>query len=245
MTDLITGRVSLARLAAIACLTLTPLAVGHDTSRVACAQQSEPAGAVTPATDFDRHFLPKTMRVDYYHSGNAAEDRIALQRVVSDGVWAGSRWHLKDTTILGQYCFEVRDQASDQLLFLRGFCGVFGEWQTTAEAKQRWGTFHASLRFPWPKQAIKVTIQRREDGQWRELWTAAIDPASRFVIKADVGQPGDTWTVFENGDSAEKVDVLFLGDGYAQQEMENFHADVRRLTDRLFAQEPFRASQRL
>jgi hypothetical protein len=47
--------------------------------------------------------------------------------------------------------------------------------------------------------------------------------------------------VFESGPAAAKVDLLVLGDGYAEADLPKFHADVKRLTDRLFATEPFKS----
>ena len=58
--------------------------------RPANAQESPGRPDVTESVNFDEYFLPQTMRVDYYHSGDAAEDRIALERVIRDGSWAGS-----------------------------------------------------------------------------------------------------------------------------------------------------------
>lgn len=211
--------------------------------RVPGADPARTGDAAEPAVTFDDHFTPETMRVDYYHSGNVNEDRIGLERVVSDGVWAGSRSRLVDTLDLGLYRFEVCDQKSGQLLFARGYCSVYGEWQTTAPAKEQWGTFHESLRFPWPREAVTVVIKRRHEAGWRTLWTTTIDPQSRFVTKVDLPARGKVWTVFENGPPAEKVDVLLLGDGYTAEEMEKFHTDAQRMTQLLFAAEPF-ASRR-
>ncbi|MBM4089581.1 MAG: peptidase M64 [Planctomycetes bacterium] len=192
---------------------------------------------------FDADFVGKTMRLDYYHSGNAQEDRIALDRVVADGPWAGSRTNLVDALDLGQYCFEVRDAGTHRLLYSRGFCSVFGEWQTTAPARREWGTFHESLRFPWPKQAVQIVLKRRVDGVWRELWTTTLDPRSPVVVDAPAATAYATWSVQEHGDASEKVDVVILGDGYTAAEVERFRATVRQLTAKLFEQEPFRSRQ--
>ena len=210
-------------------------------SSLANAQESAARPDGTESVNFDEYFLPQTMRVDYYHSGDADEDRIALERVIRDGNWAGSRARLVDALDFGLYCFEVRDSSSHRLLYSRGFCSVFGEWQTTLPAKQVWGTYHESLRFPWPRQSVDVVLKRRQAGVWREVWTTTIDPNSRFVLNADLPPGGNVWTVFENGPPPEKVDVLLLGDGYTSEEMPKFHADVRRLVERLFAEEPFRS----
>ncbi len=204
------------------------------------AQDNTPSDGASNVV-FTDYFLPKTMRVDYFHSGNATEQHVALDSVVADGAWAGSRHHLVDPLDRGEYLFEVHDQATDQLLFSRGFGSVFQEWQTTAEAKQRWGTFHESLRFPWPKRPVQVVLKQRKENDWYEVWSAPIDPASRFVTNAETPRRDNVWTIFTHGDPAEKVDVVLLGDGFTQEEMPAFHAAARRLTEALFAVEPFKS----
>ena len=89
------------------------------------------------AASFDDLFLDKTMRVNYFHTGNKGEELIALDSVVSDGPWAGSRTKLIDTMNLGNYFVEVIDRDTNQVVYSRGFASVFGEWQTTDEAKER------------------------------------------------------------------------------------------------------------
>ena len=189
---------------------------------------------------FDEYFLPQTLRVDYYHSGDADEDRIALKRLMRDGNWAGSPTAGRHARF-GLYCFEERDASSHQLLYSRSFCRVFGEWQTTVPAKQLWGTYHESLRFPWPRQSVNVVLKRRQDGVWREVWTTTIDPNSRFVLNADLPPVERSGWSSKMVPTPEKVDVLLLGDGYTSEEMPKFHADVRRLVERLFVEEPFRS----
>ena len=191
---------------------------------------------------FDADFAGRTMRVDYFHSGTATEEHISLDRVVSDGPWPGSRTRLVDDTNLGKYLFEVTDRSTNRLLYSRGFSSIYGEWETTGEAKKVWRTFHESLRFPWPKRPVQVTLKKRDaENVFREIWAAPVDPNSRFVVSADLAPRGRVWTLFENGPPAEKVDLLILGDGYTNAEMEKFHADAKRLVDALFGEEPFRS----
>jgi len=96
------------------------------------------------AAGFDDFFIDKTMRVNYFHTGGTVQETIALDSVVSDGPWPGSRTRLLDTLNLGNYDFEVIDRATNQPIYTRGFASVFGEWITTDEAKQRAG---AASRF--------------------------------------------------------------------------------------------------
>src|SRR6478672_832753 len=85
---------------------------------------------------FDATFTGATMRVDYFHTGGPKSgETIALDRIVNDGDWPGSRTQLFDSTNLGKYRFEVRDKKTTTLLYSRGFASIYGEWETTGEPK--------------------------------------------------------------------------------------------------------------
>jgi hypothetical protein len=197
------------------------------------------------AARFDDLFLDRTMRVDYFHTGNRGEEIIALDRVVSDGPWAGSRTNLIDTTNLGNYYVEVLDRATNQVLFSKGFASVFGEWVTTDDAKEHAGTFGESVRFPWPRKPVQVVLKKRDkENAFQQIWSTVVDPASRNVNKADLKPIGRVWTVFENGPASEKVDLLIIGEGYTEAELPKFHNDVKRLAGRLFDTEPFKSRRK-
>jgi hypothetical protein len=197
--------------------------------------------AAQPAGSFNTTFLPRTMRVDYFHTGGKGQEIFALDRVLDDGAWAGSERRLIDDTNLGKYFFEVADASTRRVIYSRGFASIYGEWETTPEVREHHRTFHESLRFPWPKAPVRVALKkRREDQSFGEVWTVEIDPNSRFVNHAPLPPRGEVWTVFEHGDPNEKVDIVILGDGYTAAERDKFHRDVKRLVDALFAVEPFR-----
>ena len=196
----------------------------------------------TALESFDRHFQPQTMRVDYFHTGGMGDEIVALDRVVSDGPWAGSLSRLVDDTNLGKYLFEVVDPRTNRVIYSRGFASIYGEWETTGEARRRYGTFHESLRFPWPVHPVQVVLKKRDSaGAFHELWSIPVDPDSRFVNRAAPLVEGRVWPVFENGAPTEKVDLVLLGEGYTEAEMDKFHLDVARLIDRLFETEPFKS----
>ena len=128
------------------------------------------------------------------------------------------------------------------MIYSRGFASIYGEWETTAEYRTLHRTFPESLRFPWPKVPVQVVLKKRDaQNSFRELWSTVIDPESRFVNPADLSPAGTLWTVFENGPAAAKVDLLVISEGYAADQIEKFHRDVRRLVDRLFEYEPFKS----
>lgn len=194
---------------------------------------------------YDDFFTTKTMRVDYFHTGNRGEEIIALDQVVSDGPWPGSRTRLIDTTNLGKYYFEVIDVATKTPIYSRGFASIYSEWETTDAAKDRPATFHESLRFPWPKKSVQVNLKKRDKANaFRQIWTTTIDPASRFVNPAERRPTGRVFTIFENGTAADKVDLLVIGDGYTDIELQKFQHDVNRLLAKLFDTEPFKSRKR-
>ena len=190
---------------------------------------------------FDTYFVDKAMRVDYFHSGGIGTEIISLDRVVSDGSWPGSRTRLVDDLNLGKYFFEVIDQRTNQVIYSRGFSSIYGEWEITSEAKTSHRTFHESLRFPWPKAPVQVVLKvRKLENNFSELWSTVIDPDSRFVNPVDRGSEGEIWTLFEHGHPSDKVDLLVIGEGYAEAELPKFRADTKRLVEALFEEEPFK-----
>jgi hypothetical protein len=207
---------------------------------------NSPTSPMAPIDDenvkFETFFLDKTMRVDYYHSGTSKEEHFSIDQVVSDGRWPGSKIILKDKLELGLYFFEVIDKSSKKVLYSRGFASVFGEWQSTPEANRVWGTFHESLRFPWPKKTVIIFLKKRDEGnRFQAIWTTEIDPASRKVNPADLVPTHEVDVLIENGPASGKVDLVILGDGYSKSEMEKFRKDAKRLTDVLLSHEPFKS----
>ena len=194
---------------------------------------------------FDQYFTDKTMRFDYYHTGTATEEFFAADQTVSDGPWAGSRTILIDPLGLGPYLFEVTDKATNILLYSRGFASVFGEWQTIPDASEGYGTFHESVRFPWPKQAVNVIMKKRDTANlFKEIWHTSIDPASRKVNPADLIHNEKVDVIYDRGPAQEKMDIVILGDGYTAAEMEKFRKDAKRMADVLLAHEPFSGRSR-
>ena len=195
--------------------------------------------------NYKSFFENKTMRMDYFHSGNSAEEHFAVDRVLNDGPWAGSKTKVLDDLKLGLYFFEVYDQSSGQLIYSRGYASIFGEWQTIPEAKEKWGTIHESIRFPWPINPVRVVINKRNSqNQFEKIWETEIDPMARAVNPAQPNSTYETFKVLNNGTSNDKVDIVILGDGYTTGEMEKFKQDTKRLTDALFEVEPFKSRKK-
>src|SRR5437773_5962172 len=99
---------------------------------------------------------PAAMRLDYFHTGDAREEHYALDAVVREGAWPGPPDRRLDDSNLGRYLVEVRDDKSGETVYSRGFASIFGEWESTPEARDRARGFHESVRFPEPPAPVTV-----------------------------------------------------------------------------------------
>lgn len=185
---------------------------------------------------------PPTMRVDYLHTGNALQENYALERVVIEPLpWPGNPSRPIDDTDRGVNLFEVVDPKTGAVLYSRGFSTLFGEWRTTEEAQRLSRGFQESLRFPMPQQPVRVRVLARDErNAFSVVWSVDIDPGAMDVERKSAPAIAKPIAIRDNGPSAQKVDLLILGDGYTAAEAGKFEADARRLSDRLFSVAPFR-----
>lgn len=188
----------------------------------------------------------RTLRVDFFHTGDATRELFSLDRLVVEPTpWPGNPRRPLDDTGLGNYFFEVRDTATSALLYSRGFSSIFGEWEDTAGAKERVRTFEESLRFPLPASKVEVTLKKRSRGKpFTPVWTFNVDPLSQDIDTTSPPAPGLLLRLMVNGPPADKVDLLLLCDGYTAAQRANFERDARRLMAILFATSPFKERQR-
>jgi len=187
------------------------------------------------------------MRVDFYHTGNDKEERFSLDRVVVEPLpWPGNPARPLDDTDRGKYFFEVVDAPSGRTLYSRGFSSIYGEWETTGEARSMNRTFSESLRFPAIDKPARVVVKKRDaKNVFREIWTFAVDPADKFIERGvPAASAGPLIRIHDMGDPSEKLDLLILGDGYTAAERGKFERDARRLTSALFQTSPFKERQR-
>ncbi len=184
---------------------------------------------------------PRTLRVDYYHAGNAKEEWFSVDRTVLEPLdWPGNPAKAIDESGLGNYLFEVREKQTGKLLYSRGFNSVFAEWRETEEALHANRTFSESLRFPTPAVAVEVSLKERKGGSFLEVWKTVVDPKDKFVDRSQPSSPGALIELQKSGDPATKVDLLVMGDGYTVAERSKFEKDARRFLEKLFATSPFR-----
>ena len=201
-------------------------------------------GVITTGS-YDEVFTSEALRVDYYHGGVADQEDVALDRVVREPTWAGSRTQLLDPFEYGKYRVLLYDPEDGRLLYSRGYATLFGEWQTTegAGAGSR-RVFHESVRVPCPRRPVRLVLESR-DRAWRfqPIFEQRLDPHAHTVERSRDHRAFEVSSLQERGDPAVKVDLLFLGEGYTRAQLPKLRRDARRYTEALFSWEPF-ASRR-
>ncbi len=196
------------------------------------------------AQSFNQWFDEGVMRLDLIFTGTAEESSYAISGVKKEQFFSGSRTSLIDPFDYGDHKFQVKDAESDTLLFSHTYCTLFREWQTTSEAETLTRAFNHVIRFPWPKASVVVEIyDRNEAGDFICHWSETLNPESIFT------DPGNH-LVFEsldleiNGAPEDKVDLLFIAEGYAANEMDKFVEDSKRSVGYIFSEEPFKSHRK-
>jgi len=193
--------------------------------------------------EFDQLFDQGVMRIDLVFSGTSEKTTYALSGVKKEQYYAGPKTNLIDPFDYGDHKFVVKDKESGEVIFSKTYCTLFREWQTTEESQILRRAYPHVLRFPWPKESVVVEVyDRNRKGEFQESWSAPFDPSS---IYTDPGNPYEFESVdLEiNGPVEEKVDILFLAEGYTAGEMDKFIEDARRSAGFIFSEEPFKSNR--
>lgn len=192
--------------------------------------------------NFDDYFLNKTMRIDYYHAGNATEEFITIDHIYEQGIWAGSTKSLIDNFDNGRYYAKIYDADSGILIFSKGYDTYFGEYKTTDPAingEKR--TYHESVLIPYPKKKILFSIEMRDRKNILcPLFRKEIEPENVNIIKESLDKEVKIYDIVINGNPSEKVDIAIVGEGYAVGEESKFKNDLRRYTEIFFNWEPYK-----
>ncbi|MFC2168828.1 M64 family metallopeptidase [Acidobacteriota bacterium] len=191
---------------------------------------------------FGDYFVDKTMRIDYFHIGHAREELISIDQVYQQGIWAGSQRNLLDKFNNGRYFVKIYDLDSGTLIYSKGFDSYFGEYKTTDKAeKGERRTFHESAIIPYPKKNIRFSLEARDrDNRLHSIFSQELNPASISILKDKLSRDVLVFEVQKAGDSHKKVDIAFIGEGYTSVEEAKFEADLERLKDVFFSQEPYK-----
>ena len=190
-------------------------------------------------TNYYKFFNDSILRIDYTIGGNFETTEIFPGQMKKEPFYSGSRKNLIDTKNYGTFRYRIFDKKSGKLLFSKGFCDLFQEWQTTKEAKTIKRSFYQSAILPFPKNEIQFTIdQRKRDGNFIRIYSTDINPKDYSILNEN-SQKYKSKIIIKNGSPKKKVDLVFLAEGYTEKEMGKFINDVHRMTNIIFSESPF------
>ncbi|HEX9975466.1 MAG TPA: peptidase M64 N-terminal domain-containing protein, partial [bacterium] len=196
---------------------------------------------------FDRYFTNQTLRIDYYRTGNAVEEFFSLDQIYLQGTWAGNPDQCIQPFDLGLYGVKVYDLASNKLIFSADYNTIFGEYQTTGEAKKgKMRTYHESVLIPRPKHLCLFVIEKRDKNNLlRPVFNIRIDPGDYHLVSESCQRTGDMiLPVKQSGDPHHKVDLVIVGEGYTLAEQDKFKKDLEYYTGLFFTVEPYKSHQK-
>jgi hypothetical protein len=188
---------------------------------------------------FDKYFTDKVLRFDYMLAGNSSRTVVYPVGMKEEPFFGGSKTQLTDPFHFGNLKYEIFDAVDNTLLYSRGFCTLYQEWQTTPEAKIMERSFYEVATMPYPKNKITFVLSmRKRDGSFEKIYETEIDPTNYFIRKEKPVNATVT-KIYSAGDPAISVDLAFIAEGYRAEEMGKFRDDVKKMADILFAEPPF------
>jgi hypothetical protein len=197
---------------------------------------------------FEQHFNDQTLRIDYYHTGEAKSEMITLDKIFRGGPWAGNPDHCNIAPRLGNYRIEIYDIATNQLIYCFGYSSIFAEYQTTGPAVQGVKrTFHESVLIPLPRKPFVLVILKRDKQNIPvPVFTQNLDPGDYHIIKEKYKRKNDELIpVLHNGNPHSSVDLVILAEGYQPEEREKFKNDLKYYTSLFFSIEPYKSRKNL
>ena len=188
---------------------------------------------------FDDLFLNKTLRIDYYHTGNSKSELYSMDQLRSEPFWGGSHTALIDTLNYGEYYFRAFDVRSNTLIYSHGYCALFDEWRFTEEAKHTTRTFTETAVMPFPKNDVRIEFYRRNFmGLYEKMFEYTVE-VKNYFISTERQMTYPVYDALISGDPANKIDIVILPEGYTAAEMDRFKADCDKFAAGLFTFEPY------
>lgn len=193
--------------------------------------------------NFDQYFEKKTLRLDYFHTGNETEDSYSFDEMIEEPFWGGSKVNLLDKFDYGKYKFIVKDYQSGKEIYSRTYATLFSEWQTTDEAKQTIKSFSETIVFPYPKNPVVVEFYSRDKKNvLHKKFEYTVDP-NNYFIKTERTYDLNRFEVLKSADSDKAVDIVIIPDGYKMDEMDKFKKDCEKFAGYLFNASPYKENR--
>ncbi len=189
-----------------------------------------------PPAPFD---FNRSLRIDFVFTGNHDTQSATIAQYLEGPVYSGSANQLIPPFDYGNYRLLLLDAQTTDTLFIKGFCTLFEEWQTTEEASRVKRAFKQSVESPLPLIPATLGVEwRHPEGDFSSLIREPFNPETTPVQKmVTAGYPHRL--IHGKDDPSRQADLLFIAEGYRAEEAELFFEDVAKLTEYLFSMAPY------
>lgn len=192
------------------------------------------------AQKFEDYFENSTLRLDYVLAGNNRTQEISLAKMQESPIWAGRRVNLDTLAFEGNGQLEMTDEATGKVIYCTSFSTLFQEWQTTEEASRLRRSFEHTVLVPAPKGKVKVRMTLTDHHRRPSAtFVQTIDPKDILIEHRQPKPAYPVRTIQQSGSVADKIDLVFVAEGYMEAEMDLFYKDVNNAVDALFKHAPF------
>lgn len=191
------------------------------------------------AQQYTDYFTDKACRVDFHFCGNSTKTSVFLDKIKQEPFWGGRHSNLSSDLNLGDFRFRILDSISNKLIYIDGFSALYHEWQSTEEAKTANKSFEQTIQFPFPKNSVRLVIEKRLDfDKWEELFSYQLSPNDKLIYKTKL-QNIPVKAIMKSVSPEKAVDIAVIAEGYLAKDRRKFYEDAKRLADNILTHEPF------
>lgn len=192
---------------------------------------------------FDNYFLDKTLRIDYFHSGNAKEESIIVDNIYIEGKWSGNKSNLIFPFKYGRYRYEIYSSTDKNLIFSKNFDSYFGEYKTTNKAlKGVKKIFHETALLPLPRRKVDFILLRKDrNNRFHVFFKTEIDSGSPWISDEKKYGRVKITNILKSGEPASHADIAIIAEGYTKTEYKKAVKDFKKAGGIFFSQEPYKS----
>jgi hypothetical protein len=191
--------------------------------------------------NFTKYFLDKTLRIDYYITGDSKKECIAIDCFYKYDKWAGRTTNLIAPFSTGVFRIKVYSEKTGQLIYSYGFNTYFSEYQTTDKALNGiYETYHETALIPYPKNKVKFVIEKRDrKHNIKTVFETVLDLSNTIVATPKKNKELSTVKVLFSGNPHKKADIVIIGEGYTKLEKQKFLKDLSHFANVFLSHKPY------
>ncbi|MBR6286420.1 MAG: peptidase M64 [Bacteroidaceae bacterium] len=192
--------------------------------------------------NFESNFENNTLRLDYIFAGTNKTQNVYLSELQKEPGWYGRRNNMAKLPLEGNGQITMTDAQTGDTIYRTSFSTLFQEWQTTEESRHLQKAFENTYLIPFPRREAKINVSLFDTHRRVcASMTHTVNPNDILIRRNGFESHTPYKYVMKNGDSSEKIDIVFVAEGYTEEMMPQFYADVDSACSSLFRHEPFRS----